>query len=479
MKIRPYIYFATLLAGILISSSVSASIKLPALFTDNMVLQRESIVPVWGWANPDESIKVSASWLEEPVLVQSNSRGEWRALIQTPQAGGPYTMSIEEKDLVTINNILIGEVWLLSGQSNMEMPLKGYKSQPVTGGNDAIVRANSDRIRIITVPRNGLLDPANNFEGKWEMAKPNTVSDFSAIGWFYADYLVNALEVPVGLIESAYGGSNIQAWMSEKMLEDFSEIQIPGSVQEIDQENRTATLLYNAMLKPILGYGIRGVLWYQGESNVINPANYEELLVKMVDSWRKEWGQNSLDFYFAQIAPYNYRRYIYNQLVGENNGALLREAQRKAALRIPDGGMVVLMDVGEQFNIHPPKKMEVAARFAYLALAETYGFEGFEYRSPEIDQLSVNGKELTLTFKFAPNGLVLVGPSQNGNFQIAGEDQIFYEANTTVKDDKIVFSSSYVNSPVAIRYAQKNFSTGTLFSSGGLPVSSFKTDNWD
>ena len=228
MRILIYKLFSTFYLLTLIVSYSYADVRMPSLFSDNMVLQQKKTVPIWGWAKPDSKVTLSASWLDESLTFDAGTNGEWRTKISTPEAGGPYTITISDsEDEHQIKNVLVGEVWFLSGQSNMEMPLKGYKSQPVAGGNDAIVKANFDRIRMITVPRNGELTSMNDFKGAWEVSSPEVVSNFSAIGWFFAGYITNSLDVPVGLIESAYGGSNIQAWMSSQMLQDFSEIEIP------------------------------------------------------------------------------------------------------------------------------------------------------------------------------------------------------------------------------------------------------------
>lgn len=474
------IFMATLAVILIVHIPSNAKVVLPAIFSDRMVLQRDAEVPIWGWAAPERTVRVSVPWLKEEINIKSDPNGKWRVDVHTPTSGGPFTLSFDDGDKLEIKDVLIGEVWLCSGQSNMEMPMKGYTSQPVEGANEEILMSNNPSIRLIKVPRNASLEPLGDFEGSWEKSTSKTVAESSAVAWYFANYLNKSLNVPVGVIVSAYGGSNIQSWMSKQMLSDFNEISIPESMTEVKTPNREATLLYNAMLRPIIGYGIKGVLWYQGESNVVNPFNYEDLMVQLVKSWRKEWGQEKMDFYYAQITPYGYKRYIYGKLVGERNGALLREAQLKASYRIPNSGMAVLMDVGEQDNIHPKKKREVGLRLAYQALAKTYNLQGFEHTSPMPSKLSRSGNELIVEFENAPNGLIIKKDVDNAaSFFISSGDSIFYRADARVKSNKLFLSCDEVDEPIAVHYGFENYTMGILYSSSGLPVSSFRMNGWE
>ncbi|AWW28834.1 sialate O-acetylesterase [Echinicola strongylocentroti] len=473
------IFIGTLAVILVIKIPSTAKVVMPAIFSDNMVLQRDAEVPIWGWSESNRAVSISVPWLKEEIKTKSDSNGKWKAWVKTPMSGGPFTLSFDDGDKFEIKDVLIGEVWLCSGQSNMEMPMKGYTSQPVEGANEDLLTSDNQSIRLIKVPRNASLEPLENFEGRWEKSTSKTVSEFSAVAWYFANYLNKSLNVPVGVIVSAYGGSNIQSWMSKQMLSDFNEISIPESMEGIKTPNRKATLLYNAMLRPIIGYGIRGVLWYQGESNVVNPSNYEDLMVQLVKSWRKEWEQEKLDFYYTQIAPYSYKRYIYGKLVGERNGAYLREAQLKASYRIPNSGMAVLMDIGEEKNIHPKKKKEVGLRLAYQALAKTYNLQGFEHSSPIPSNLSQSGNELIVEFENVPNGLIVKKHVDNeASFFISSNDSIFYKSNARVKGNKLFLSCDEVDNPIAVHYGFENYKMGILFSSGGLPVSSFRMNAW-
>ncbi|MDN3668651.1 sialate O-acetylesterase [Echinicola jeungdonensis] len=467
-----------LLVIFLVAFSAKAAVKLPAIFSDNMVLQQQIDAPIWGWAKGGASVEVTTSWNGKSYSTTANKEGEWKIKVATPEAGGPFQIEINDGEALTLDNVLIGEVWLCSGQSNMEMPLKGFPAQPVKGGNEAIVNGKNSSVRLITVPRNATIETTQDFEGQWEVAKPSTVSEFSATAWFFGTQLYRALDVPIGLVHVSYGGSNIEAWMSKEMLEDFKdEIEIPETKEDFGDPNRTATALYNGMLHPVIGYGIKGAIWYQGESNYDRPFQYEELMVTMVDEWRKEWGMGEFPFYYAQIAPFNYGMFTPDRVIEKNNSAYLREAQQKAGKRIPNSGMAVLMDIGEKNNIHPADKKAGGHRLAYWALAKTYGLEGFEYSSPTFEAMEIKGSTVVVAFDNVPNGITSYGKEVK-SFEIAGEDKRFYPATAELRRKSILLSSPHVSDPVAIRYAFKDFVVGEVFSTGGLPLSSFRTDDW-
>ncbi|MBD8489807.1 sialate O-acetylesterase [Echinicola sp. CAU 1574] len=462
----------------IISQLAFAEVKLPAIFSDNMILQQQMDAPIWGWTDAGETVSITTSWNNKTYETKANREGEWNVKVSTPEAGGPYSITISDGQEMSLENVLIGEVWLCSGQSNMEMPLKGFPAQPVFGGNEAIVNSKNSEIRLITVPRKSTVEVAEDFEGHWEEAKPSTTSNFSATAWFFGKQIQKALDVPVGLIHVSYGGSNIEAWMSEAMLEDFKEeITIPQQQEDIDVPNRTATALFNGMLSPVVGYGIKGAIWYQGESNNGRPEQYEELMVTMVREWRKLWDEGEFPFYYCQIAPFNYGSFTPNEVIEKNNSAYLRDAQRKATKRIPNSGMAVLMDIGEKENIHPADKKAGGHRLAYLALAKTYGLEGFEYTSPEFEAMEIKGSTVIVAFDHVPNGITAYG-KEVINFEIAGDDKQFYPATAVMRRKSVMLSSPQVEKPIAVRYAFKDFTVGEIFSTGGLPLSSFRTDDW-
>lgn len=458
--------------------SAKAAIKLPSLFTDNMILQQQTEVPIWGWDDAGNQITVTTSWNQQSYSVEVDKNGQWKVKVSTPAAGGPYEIEVKEgTETKNLKNVLIGEVWLCTGQSNMEMPLKGFPGMSVNGGNEAIVNSNNSQIRLLHIPRKSTTEKQTDFEGKWHEAAPQYVADFSATGWFFGTQLQKVLQVPVGLIEVSYGGSNIEAWMSQKMLKDFKDVEIPKNDKVIDVPNRTPIVLYNGMLAPVIGYGIKGCIWYQGESNYERPFEYQKLFKEMVKDWRDEWGQGEFPFYYAQIAPFNYAQFHPNEVIEKNNSAYLREAQFKASKEIPNSGMAVLMDIGERNKIHPVHKAVGGHRLAYLALAKTYGYKGFEYESPEFNAMEIKGSTVIVSFNNVPNGITSYGKEVTG-FEIAGEDKVFYPAKCVLRHKSVMLASPKVEKPVAMRYLFTDYAKAELFSTGGLPVSSFRTDNW-
>lgn len=461
--------------ALLVSISVTAQPKLAALFTDNMVLQQQTKAAIWGWTSPNKTVSISATWTAK-TAVKADAAGKWKAWIETPSAGGPYTITISDGKAVTLKNVLVGEVWFCSGQSNMEMPVKGFRGQPITGSNDVILHSSNKNIRVYTVPRSVKLSPQDTSKtSAWKEATPESISNFSATAYFFGKTLHDLLNVPIGLINDSYGGSPIEAFMDAKTLEAFPEIKLPTANDSATANNRTPTTLYNGMIHPVVGFTVKGFTWYQGESNQERAAQYETLFPTMIKQWRTEWKADSLPFYFAQIAPFNY-----NSLPNGGapyNSAYLRDAQRKAVGKIPYSGMAVLMDIGEEKNIHPAAKKQGGERLALLALAKTYGLKGFGYESPTYDTLVVSNGIAEVKFKYAENWLTSYG-KELAVFELAGKDKIFYPAKAIIYRSSVMVSSPQVKEPVAVRYAFKDFVVGDLFSTEGLPVSSFRTDNW-
>lgn len=476
MNFRNYIIAIVLL---LTSFQINAKIKLPALFSDNMILQQKSNAPMWGWAEKNANITIKTSWNAKIYKLKADNSGKWKTELQTPSFGGPFTIEVAEgNEKIVVKNVLIGEVWLCSGQSNMEMPLKGFPGQPVRNGNEIIVKSTNKNIRLITVPRATVLEPKDDFEGKWEVASPKTTANFSATAWYFGSFLQEVLQVPVGLIHVSYGGSSMEAWMNQEMLKDFASAKIPTKKEDLAKDpNRVPTTLFNGMLSPVIGYGIKGCIWYQGESNYERASEYTALMKKMVNSWRGLWNQGDFPFYYAQIAPFNYAQFHPKDNLEKYNSAYLREAQLKATKEIPNTGMAVLMDVGEENNIHPMDKEKGGNRLAFQALAKTYGMEGFEFESPKYKALEIKDNSVTVAFDDAPNGITSYGKEVTG-FEIAGDDKVFYSAKAEVRRKSVVLTSDKVAKPVAVRYLFKDFTKAELFSTGGLPISSFRTDEW-
>jgi sialate O-acetylesterase len=460
------------------SFTASATIQLPTFFSDGMVLQQQTNAALWGWAKPKASVKVITSWNKKIYTIIANEKGKWNVKVATPIAGGPYSISISDGAPIIIKNILIGEVWFCSGQSNMEMPMKGFKDQPIKNSNDAVFNATNDQIRLYTVPRAvERFTKDTSKSSTWKIANPENVSNFSATAYYFGRILQQQLKVPIALIHDSYGGSTVEAFMSGESLKKFPEIKIPSDTGTDKLNNRTPTTLYNGMIHPIIGYTIKGCIWYQGESNYERPDQYETLFPAMIASWRSEWAQGEFPFYYAQIAPYKYSPLPNGDSIVKKNSAYLRDAQRKALNNISKAGMVVLMDNGEEKSIHPADKEMVGKRFAYLALGDTYAYKGFAYQSPQYDSLKIKDSVAIIKFKYTPNGLTSFSKPIT-QFEIAGEDKVFYTAKASIKNGTILLTSPQVAKPVAVRYAFKDFIMGELFSTEGYPVSSFRTDDW-
>jgi sialate O-acetylesterase len=459
---------------------LSAKIILPSFFGDNMVLQQKTEAAIWGWAKPNSSVQLTSSWNKKKYSVTADAAGKWKLKISTPDAGGPYQITISDGEAITLKNILIGEVWLCSGQSNMAMPMKGFPDQPVLNSNDAIFNSANDQLRLYTVPTSLKTIPQDSTKNaSWKIATPETVSNFSAAAYHFGSLLQQQLKVPIGLMNISYSGSAAEAWMNAEALKEFPELIIPTVADSAKVNNHTPTTIYNAMLKPFIGYAIKGCIWYQGESNNGRSDQYEKLFPAMVKEWRSEFGIGDFAFYFAQIAPYNYFQNMNATTSPDRklNSAYLRDAQRKAVDKISNSGMVVLMDKGIELGIHPPDKEIVGKRFAYLAFGNTYQLKGFAYQSPTFDSLRVNGNTATIKFRNVPNGLTAYGKTLT-QFEIAGADKVFRPATANIRNGTIVLSSPSVTAPVAVRYAFKDFIVGELFSTEGFPISSFRTDDW-
>ncbi|MFN8240750.1 MAG: sialate O-acetylesterase [Bacteroidales bacterium] len=458
--------------AILCSPIVSGEIKLPSIFGDNMVLQQQTNVAIWGKATPGANVTVKTSWNGSSVSSRAGADGAWKLKVATPVAGGPYTVSIGDGKTVTLKNVMIGEVWVCSGQSNMEMPMKGYRNQPVTGANELIALSSNNQIRLITIPKKTSLTPVDNFEGNWKLCEPENVVEFSATAYFFGLMLNKALKVPVGLICTSWGGTRIEPWISEAGFSSFDWVKLPDKTQKQENLNQqTPTVLYNAMINPILGYGIRGAIWYQGESNRNEAKQYEKLLPGLVSNWRSLWGIGEFPFYYVQIAPFDYG----------NTGlssAFLREAQLKASTALPGMGMACVMETGEKDNIHPANKKAAGERLALQALVKTYGKKGIACEGPLLKEMKIEGNQVKLTFDNAPNGIMSLG-KELYCFEVSGSNKRFYPAKAFVTNAGITLVCPSVNEPVAVRYAFKDFIIGDLFNIEGIPASSFRTDDWD
>lgn len=452
------------------SLDANSRIKLPPLIADHMVLQQQSNVALWGWAKKTSGITVITSWNKKLYKAKTDVNGKWRIKIETPVAGGPYTITISDGTPLTIKDILIGEVWICSGQSNMEMPVKGFKNQPVLNSNDLVMEAKNSSIRLIRFERAASMKPEDTaVNSGWQLANAESVKEFSAVGYQFAKMLQQQLKVPVGIIGTYWGGTKVEAWMSKESFESFPQIKIPADTTGLNKN--TPTVLFNAMLNPLIGFGIKGVIWYQGEQNRNNPEMYDRLLAAMVKDWRTRWQMGEWPFYYVQIAPY-----AYHDKLGP--AAPLREAQTRALNLINNCGMAVSIDVGSEKSIHPPDKTTIAKRLLCWALANTYHYKGLAYESPFYQSMQVNHDTVIVRFKNAANGLTSFG-KPIAAFEIAGEDKKFYPATAWITGEGIRLKSENVKRPVAVRYAYKDWVTCDLYNTEGFPLAPFRTDMWN
>lgn len=457
---------------LLLTTYAYSRVTLPAIFGNNMVLQQQAECNLWGTANAGREVKVSTSWDRHIYKVKTDNNGRWELKVNTPSSGGPYSISFNDGTETRLDNILIGEIWLCSGQSNMEMPMKGFKAQPVEGAVEELMQAFDSSLRLFTVKRNAALQAVDTLSGQWQEAEPVTVRNFSATAYYFGKQLRKALNVPVGLIVTAWGGSACEAWMQSDWLKAFPSVKQQITLSDVKSlQQRCPTALYNAMLNPLVGFTIRGTIWYQGEDNVNRSGNYAELFSTMIRGWRKEWKQGDFPFYYCQIAPYDY------SLIGWNyNSAMLREQQMKVEKLLHGVRMAVLMDAGLQYGIHPRMKRETGQRLALLALSNTYNIKGLPDFAT-FSRVEFKNDTAIVSFDRSKEWVYFNDGPESKLFEVAGEDRVFHPAKAWVNRNKVYVKSDNVKSPVAVRYAFKNWVKGDLMHDG-LPVSSFRTDDW-
>ncbi|MEO8237745.1 MAG: sialate O-acetylesterase [Flavobacterium sp.] len=448
---------------LLISGTMMANVSLPNIFGDNMVLQRNSEVKIWGWANPKEEIKLVSSWNNQEYKVTANNQAQWELKIKTPEAGGPFTISIKGYNEVVLKNILIGEVWVCSGQSNMEMSV----SWGIDNGDEEAKNAANPNIRFFTVPKLTATTPQNNLLGNWTESTPETMKNFSAVGYFFAKRLREDLKnVPIGLISSNWGGTPAEIWIPEEVIQnDPLLLENAKKLNEQEYGPRQPGRAYNAMIYPFVGFKIAGALWYQGESNV-GSAVYDKTLSALITSWRKAW-QDDFPFYYVQIAPYK---------TGTNNfsNVILRDSQRKLLKEVNNTGMVVISDVSDTIDIHPKDKKSVGIRLANLALANTYKTNSNLVNGPVFKDFKTDKNKVIVYFD-AAEGLHFATKTSN-QFEVAGADGVFYKADASIKNNQVILTSKKVNVPVKVRFAWGNTIQSDLFNKVNLPASCFITE---
>jgi sialate O-acetylesterase len=519
---QPILIAVALSAAALAGAQVRADVKPHALFTDGMVLQHGMNCPIWGTADPGEDVSVRLDIHDLSFKARTNkadAEGRWQVALpmSTVKAGGPYALVIKGKaDTVILRTVYVGEVWVCSGQSNMEWPISR-----TLNAEETIRTAANSQLRLFTVPKNTSDKPLDGFKDdpKWTESNPDTVKNFSAVAYFFGRDLQKALDVPIGLIHTSWGGTVAEAWTTRAALESNSELQgmigpyekskasaqanyekalkkyeadlvkHKESVAKAKEENKEPPraprkpvepgknpnrpcVLYNAMIHPLQPYAIKGAIWYQGESNASRAYQYRTLFPTMIESWRATWEQGDFPFLFVQLAPFM-------QIVSEaqeSAWAELREAQLLTSLHCKNTGMAVITDVGDPKDIHPKKKEPVGARLALAARAIAYG-QNIEHSGPLYDKMTVKDGKAVLRFKHVGKGLEAKGGSLGG-FTIAGADRKFYNAQAEIRGDTVLVWCYKVPEPVAVRYGWANCPVVNLWNKDGLPASPFRTDDF-
>ncbi|WP_165232963.1 sialate O-acetylesterase [Aquisphaera insulae] len=484
-----------------------ADVKLPAIFGDHMVLQRGQADRIWGWADPGEEVTVGVSPGDQSKSAKAGADGKWEVSLDALETGGPYTITIKGKNTVTLSDVLSGEVWICSGQSNMQWN--------VGSANDADLEIRSAKfpgIRLITVPNKGTQEPQKDFQGKWAVCTPETVGGFSAVGYFFGRQIHQTLGVPVGLINDAWGGSACEAWIPREKLaadpqykplldhwagieanypqakkahqdwqaardkakaEGKPEPKEPMNPDQLMHGNFRPGNIYNGALLPTIGYGIRGAIWYQGESNSGRAYQYRHMFPLMIETWRDLWGQGDFSFYWVQLADFMGEKAD----PSESGWAELREAQTMT-LKLPHTGEAVIIDLGEGKDIHPRNKQDVAKRLARWALAKDYGIR-VPCQSPTYRSTKVEGRKAVLTFDHVDGGFRPFDVDEPRGFAVAGADRKFVKAQARITGpDTIEVWADAVSEPAAVRYAWADNPVCNLYSQVGLPLTPFRTDDW-
>lgn len=461
--------FAPLLALLGLANTARADIRLPAIFGSHAVFQQNSELNFWGWAAPNDEVVVLCSWLpgrEFPARADRNTL-RWSVKLSTPAASlVPHSITIKGgwNDIV-LDDILFGEVWVCSGQSNMEW-------QPAWGNVDVTEAqyeaANDNGLRLFSVPRMSVPQPQDDCRGEWKVSSRETMFRFSATAYFFGRELRDKLGIPVGLVNTSWGGTPIESWLHESDFQTADLQTVINDPHPVWQYGRPGSL-WNGMIAPLTSLKIKGFLWYQGETNTYNPGQYARLLEQLATDWRQDFGNDELAFYYVQIAPWRYGT--------PRQGAAMRDEQRRALSRLRNAGMVVVSDIGDIEDIHPRNKTDVGRRLAAWALAKTYGLENQPISGPLYRDFQVENGRIRVNFDFAPNGLA----AKNGDlrcFEIAGSDRKFRPAQAVIEGSSVLVSAKDVPQPVAVRFAFDNIAEPNLFNSEGLPASCFRTDDW-
>lgn len=496
----------SVLLGLILScalAQVQAEVRLPGLFSDHMVLQQGAAVPVWGWADDGEAIRIE---IQGQTARTTCRDGQWKVSLKPLEAGGPFTLKVSGNNTIEIKEVLVGEVWVCSGQSNMEWPMtRSHDPQA-----DIAASANP-KLRLFTVPKTKADAPLQDVKARWRECAPETVAGFSAVGYYFGSALQKARNVPVGLIHTSWGGSPAEVWMSQAMLESHPRYQkeildsftaqrkrFEEELAAWEKENQALekegkkparnrpwtpwkpTELFNGMIAPLLPYAIAGAVWYQGESNASRAEQYQSLFADMIRNWRQDWGQGSFPFLAVQLAPWDKNRQRTLEQIteapGESDWAELREAQNLAARLLPQVAVVVITDAGDKDDIHPSRKAPVGERLALAARAIAYQ-ERVEHSGPVYQGIRIVGDKAIVSFTHARGGLVAKNGTLTG-FAICGPDRKFVWAEAEIQGRNVIVSSPQVAHPVAVRYGWSDYPVVNLYNKAGLPASPFRTDDF-
>lgn len=504
-----FLYFVLIASSALIAA---ADVKLPALFTPHAVLQRDMAVPVWGWAEPGEDVKVSIAGQTHSTTADAD--GRWQVKLEPLSVGETLTLVVEGKNRLEVTNIDVGDVWVCSGQSNMEWELRNARDADVE-----LAAANHPNLRLITVATPGVQEPLDNFRDHWHECTPQTVASFSAVGYFFGRDLLQVEGVPIGLIDNAWGGSACEAWIRRDLMEDdpmyesllagwdkraaeYDEVKAKAEYeknlaawQEKAERAKSASKqeppgrpwwnnplagqhrpanLYNGRICPIMPYAIRGVIWYQGETNAGRSYQYREMFPLMIQSWRDAWGQGDFPFYWVQLADFMRE----SSEPGNSGWAELREAQTMTLDKLPHTGEAVIIDAGAANDIHPRDKQTVGRRLARIALAESLGHK-LPHRSPRYESVKTDGNSIVVNFRDVDGKLTTVDGKPVEGFAIAGDDRNWMPAQAEIiGDNEVRVRNGQVGRPVAVRYAWADNPVCNLYDTAGLPVTPFRTDSW-
>lgn len=458
-------------------SPALAKVTLPAIISDNMVLQQDANVNIWGKAKPGEAVAIKSSWSAQTATTIASGDGRWAVKLKTPCATMKnQSITISGENTITVGNILIGEVWLCGGQSNMLFPVGKQEAVKWQTGMEYAAEELKDadypEIRFFTVPYCLAPDAErDDCEGQWIVCSPESAYNFSAVGFVFGRRLFNELHVPVGLILSAKGDTHVESWTKINVMKDnplYTDVMDEFGLEHVKQNKlyKVPSTLWNGMIKPILGYAVKGTIWYQGEANAMRYEQYQQVFTNMVNSWRKEWEQPDMPFYFVQIAPF------------KDQPAGIREAQLNTWQGgLKDLGMVVTTDVGDSLDIHPRNKRIPGERLALWALAKQYG-KDIAYSGPLLKSMKPLDGKLILSFDYADSGLMTPNGEPVKGFYVAGVDRQFYPATAIIDGNNLEISSTEVQHPVAVRYAFANYFYANLYNTEGLPASPFRSDSW-